>query len=240
MGKIRPSVESIEEAIRILKEYRSTHEAPVDKMGCESKGPMKLSKKQERVRILNSLILSSQTQDAKTYEAANNLEELYNWDTKKMSNASTNEIVKAIKMVGFANRKAIYIKKTALVCTERYNGDVPKTLEETLELSGVGPKMAYIFLSSALGQNIGIGVDTHVFRIADRLGWTLSNKSIKSKTPESTRKELQTLVPEKEWPYINKLLVGLGQTICTAKSPRCSECPLAKNHCKYAKNNYKF
>ncbi|OMH84589.1 Endonuclease III-like protein [Zancudomyces culisetae] len=84
--------------------------------------------------------------------------------------------------------------------------------------------MAYLALQAAWNSNSGIGVDTHVFRIAHRLGWA----NTRSNTPELVRTDLESWLPKDEWPVINKLLVGLGQTVCTAKKPQCDVCPVGK------------
>ncbi|PVU97618.1 hypothetical protein BB561_000456 [Smittium simulii] len=219
---------SLIEALKLLRQYREMHSAPVDTLGCDAPGESLKTAKQARFRILVSLLLSSQTKDALTHEATNALEKEFGLGPLNIANASTDKIKVAIKGVGFANKKAIYLKKTASICLQKYNSDIPRHLKDLLDLPGVGPKMAFLVLQSAWNANEGIGVDVHVFRISHRLGWASDSAS----TPELTRAELQNLLPKEEWPTINKLLVGLGQTICSAKNPKCGQCPLF-GHCLY-------
>jgi endonuclease-3 len=86
-----------------------------------------------------------------------------------------------IYAVGFHTKKAGYIKRTAEILRDQFDGDIPDTIEGLVSLPGVGPKMGYLALQNAWDKNLGIGVDVHVHRIANRLGWT------ESKTPEETR-----------------------------------------------------
>ncbi|KAI8048851.1 DNA glycosylase [Syncephalis plumigaleata] len=137
-----------------------------------------------------------------------------------LASASVIDIDKCIEKVGFHIRKAKFIQETAGICVAKYQGDIPDTLQGLLALPGVGPKMAFLTLQAAWGKNIGIGVDTHVHRISNRLGW------VHTKQPEETRRILETFVPHKYWAAINPLLVGFGQTTCLPVSPLCSQCPV--------------
>lgn len=111
-----------------------------------------------------------------------------------------------------------YIKKTTEILKNKYNSDIPSTAEDLCKLPGVGPKMAHLCMLTAWGKVTGIGVDTHVHRISNRLGW------VKTKTPEETRKALQDWLPQELWSEVNELLVGFGQQICLPQRPRCSTC----------------
>ena len=99
-----------------------------------------------------------------------------------------------------------------------WSGDIPNTVEDLCKLPGVGPKMAHLCMKTAWGVVTGIGVDTHVHRIANRLGW------VKSKSPEDTRKELEDWLPKEHWSEVNHLLVGFGQQICQPVKPQCAAC----------------
>ncbi|KAL7668379.1 hypothetical protein ACOME3_009081 [Neoechinorhynchus agilis] len=107
------------------------------------------------------------------------------------------------------------------------NNDIPNTLQGLMNLSGVGPKMAYLAMQCAWNECVGIGVDTHVHRIANRLNW------VKTKIPEETRISLESWLPKQHWPDLNKLLVGFGQTICRSIGPKCTDC-LNASICQYA------
>lgn len=115
-----------------------------------------------------------------------------------------------------------YLKQTAKILLEKYDGDIPSNLEELCALPGVGPKMAHLALQCAWKINSGIGVDTHVHRISQRLGWV---KYDLKKTPEQTRMELEEWLPREYWAPINPLLVGFGQTLCLPIGPKCDDCP---------------
>lgn len=126
-----------------------------------------------------------------------------------------------INKVGFHNLKTKYIKQTATILKEKWNSDIPDTIEGLTSLPGVGPKMAYLTMSAAWGRDEGIGVDVHVHRITNLWGWN------KTQQPEQTRMALQSWLPRDKWHDINNLLVGLGQTICLPVGRKCGECTLA-------------
>lgn len=134
---------------------------------------------------------------------------------------SPTKLNQIIEKVGFHNNKTKYIKAAALILRDQYDGDIPSTPEGLMQLPGVGPKMAYLCMSAAWGKHQGIGVDVHVHRITNLWGWH------KTKTPEETRLALQSWLPKEKWHEINKLLVGLGQTVCLPVKRRCGECYLA-------------
>lgn len=134
-----------------------------------------------------------------------------------------------IWVVGFHNNKTKYIKAAAEILRDQFNGDIPDTIEGLMSLPGVGPKMAYLCMSSAWGRTEGIGVDVHVHRITNLWGWH------KTKGPEETRLALQAWLPKELWHEINWLLVGFGQTICLPVGRKCGECDLGLNGlCKAA------
>ncbi|XP_054921748.1 endonuclease III-like protein 1 isoform X2 [Dermacentor andersoni] len=116
--------------------------------------------------------------------------------------------------------KAKHLKQTAKVLLEKYDGDIPDSVEGLCSLPGVGPKMAYLAMSCGWGHTVGIGVDTHVHRISNRLGWLPAP----TKTPEQTRKALEAWLPRELWDEVNHLLVGFGQTVCKPVGPKCSTC----------------
>jgi endonuclease-3 len=140
-----------------------------------------------------------------------------------------NELIWA---VGFHNNKTKYIKATAEILRDSWDGDIPDTIEGLVSLPGVGPKMGYLCLSSAWGKTEGIGVDVHVHRITNLWGWQ------KSKGPEETRLALQAWLPKELWHEINWLLVGLGQTICLPVGRKCGDCELGlRGLCKAAERS---
>lgn len=123
--------------------------------------------------------------------------------------------------MGFHNLKTKYIKQTAEILRDKWNSDIPDTIEGLVSLPGVGPKMAYLTLSAAWGRDEGIGVDVHVHRITNLWGWH------KTQQPEQTRAALESWLPKDRWHDINNLLVGFGQTICLPVGRKCGDCKLA-------------
>lgn len=127
-----------------------------------------------------------------------------------------------INKVGFHNLKTKYIKQTAEILRDKFNSDIPDTIEGLVSLPGVGPKMAYLTMSAAWGKDEGIGVDVHVHRITNLWGWH------KTQNPEQTRAALESWLPRDKWHDINNLLVGFGQTICLPVGRKCGDCKLSE------------
>jgi len=117
--------------------------------------------------------------------------------------------------------KVKHLKKTAEILKSDYDCDIPDSVEGLCKLPGVGPKMAHLCMNIAWKKQSGIGVDTHVHRISNRLGWTGVRGT---KTPEETRKALEGWLPETKWTEINWLLVGFGQQVCLPVGPDCAGC----------------
>jgi endonuclease-3 len=204
-----------------INQFRLLNTAEVDTMGCATLADGNSDQPTFRYHILTSLQLSSQTKDPITAQAIKNLQNHPNGLTPaSISQMDEKELNNMISKVGFHNRKTKYMKDTARILIEKYNSDIPESLEDLLSLPGIGPKMAYLILQEAWGKNLGIGVDTHVHRISNRLGW------VKTKTPEDTRKELEDWLPKHYWAHVNVMLVGFGQVLCKPVAPRCQNCPL--------------
>ncbi|KMQ97303.1 endonuclease iii-like protein 1-like protein [Lasius niger] len=223
-----PNWETILENVREMRKHKT---APVDDMGCHKCADPNASPSVSRYQLLIALMLSSQTKDQVTHAA---MQRLHTYGCKPNIIAATSNVLlgQLIYPVGFWKKKVEYIKNTTLILVERYNGDIPKTIKELCKLPGVGPKMAHICMQIAWGEVSGIGVDTHVHRICNRLEWVKKP----TKTPELTRNELEDWLPKPLWSEINHLLVGFGQEICLPRFPKCSEC-LNKNICPYASKN---
>lgn len=177
-------------------------------------------------------MLSSQTKDEVTFAAIQNLRQFFKpaeADSKEeyltlqaILGASVDSIERCINKVGFWRRKAQYIKSTAELLHKDFEDDIPRTIEGLCSLPGVGMKMAMLTMQVAWGDNVGIGVDVHVHRITNRLGWHVT------KTPEETRLNLESWLPKEYHPTINPLLVGFGQTICQPVRTKCEDCLLSK------------
>ncbi|KAH9417332.1 Endonuclease III-like protein 1 [Dermatophagoides pteronyssinus] len=192
----------------------------IDTMGCDQcyDTDIIISDKQKRFQILVALMLSSQTKDQITYAAMNRLRQ-HNLSIEFIDKISCNELMQLIKPVGFYRRKAEYLKQTAKILMEKYDSDIPETIDELKKLPGVGPKMAHLTMITGWNQLTGIAVDTHVHRISNRLQWTT-----RTKQPEQTRKQLEKWLPKNYWNKINHLFVGFGQTICLPIKPKCNIC----------------
>ena len=130
-------------------------------------------------------------------------------------------IEKLIRPTGFFHNKAKNIKNCSKALLEKHNGEVPQTLEELVKLPGVGRKTANVVLGAAFGIP-GVVVDTHVARISNRLGLTVS------KNPVKIEYDLMGLIPKKFWNDFGLQLIFFGRSTCTARKPKCPQCPLEK------------
>nr|XP_026499037.1 endonuclease III-like protein 1 isoform X1 [Vanessa tameamea] len=202
-----------------LRIMRSNNDAPVDTMGCHMSMDENAPPKVIRYQSLISLMLSSQTKDQVTFAAMERLR-ARGLTIDNVLKMSDEELGKLIYPVGFWKTKVKYIKKTTQTLKDQYDGDIPDTAEKLCKLTGVGPKMAHICMKVAWNKVTGIGVDTHVHRISNRIGWVKKPTA----TPEDTRKSLQTWLPFDLWSEVNHLMVGFGQTICLPVGPMCHEC----------------
>jgi len=214
------------EAYNSIKSMRSRMVAPVDTMGCDVAHLKEHDPKSKRFTTLVSLMLSSQTKDEVTDAAVSKLRNAVGGSLTidAVIEAEESIISEAIAKVGFWRRKTQYIKQTAQRLRDDFDSDVPKTVDELCSLPGVGPKMAFLTLQTAWKLNVGIGVDVHVHRITNRLGWHRRP----TKNPEETRLNLQSWLPIELHPEINHMLVGFGQTVCLPIGPRCDLCDLSK------------
>ena len=206
-------VKNIDKIIKLLKQEIQHFENPIaTEIGKRTKNPF---------LVLISCILSLRTKDTTTGPASKRLFDLAD-NPKAMLKLSKKQIEKAIFPVGFYPTKARYIKKTCKILIEKYDGKVPDNEEELLKLPGIGRKCMGIVMCYGFGKNSHIPVDTHVFKIVNRLGW------VKTKTPEKTERELMKIIPRRYWHDLNNLLVAHGQNICVPISPFCSKCYISK------------
>lgn len=182
------------------------------------------------LQILIGTILSARTRDENTTVAVSNLFAKYK-TAKELASADTKKIEKLIKSTGFYHVKAKRIKDVAKILLEQHNGKVPNDIDELLKLPGVGRKTANCVLVYAFNKP-AVPVDTHVHRIANRLGL------VQTKTPEQTEMELVSTIDRKYWTKINDTFVMFGQTVCKPIGPLCEPCLLKKN-CKYYREKVK-
>ncbi len=182
-------------------------------------------------QVLVATILSARTKDPTTNAAMRRLWEAASgqvvpgegaWPTvtpAMLLALPEARIAELIYPVGFYQTKAKHLLKMSRLLIERFDGQVPRTRDELLELPGVGRKVANLLLNICWDIP-AICVDIHVHRICNRLGW------VSTKTPEETEFTLMQLVPQKYWSTLNRVLVNHGQQICQPVSPFCSRCSL--------------
>lgn len=171
-------------------------------------------------QLLVAIMLSAQSTDKQVNDALPRLWERFA-TIEQMAEASEEEIESYIKSIGLYKSKAKNIKKCCMQIVENYNGKVPEKIEDLVTLAGVGRKSATLFLADAYGIP-GVTVDTHVLRIAKRLGWAEGN------TPVQVEKELMEVLPKEYWNRINFQLIYHGRAICTARKCHCEKCTLEK------------
>ncbi|KAL1004889.1 hypothetical protein UPYG_G00051860 [Umbra pygmaea] len=207
-----------------IRQMRSSRDAPVDLMGAEKCYDSDAPAEVRRYQVLVSLMLSSQTKDQVTGAAMQRLR-AHGCTVDNIVNTDDKTLGQLIYPVGFWKKKVKYLKQTSSVLQSEFRGDIPNSVEGLVRLPGVGPKMAHLAMDIAWNQVSGIGVDTHVHRISNRLGWTRG----RTKNPEETRKALEDWLPRDLWSETNWLLVGFGQQVCLPTSPLCSLC--LNQHC---------
>ena len=179
----------------------------------------KIAEEQKRdpFQVLVATMLSAQTQDPVTLAASTRL--LGRAPTPAaMRRLDARQIEQLIYPVSFYRNKAQHVLDACRQLLDRFGGRVPATMEELLTLPGVGRKTANLVLIVAHGSSANICVDTHVHRIANRLGW------VRTRTPEQTEQALYAVAPRRWWASINLYLVTWGQNVCRPIRPRCREC----------------
>jgi len=170
-------------------------------------------------QLLAATILSAQATDVLVNKVSENLFKKYR-TVKDYANASLEALQKDVSSINFYKTKAKNIQASAIIIGEKFNDRVPKTMEELISLPGVARKTANIVLTNAYGIHEGIAVDTHVKRLAYRLGLT------KNEDPVKVEQDLMALTPKEEWGNISHLLIFHGRNICRAKKPKHQECVL--------------
>ena len=174
-------------------------------------------------RLVISVLLSAQTTDAQVNKVTPEL--FRRWPSPEaLAAASPEEVAEVIRSLGFYKSKARHAVEAAQMIVSDYGGEVPHTMAELTRLPGVGRKTANIVLNVSFGIVEGIAVDTHVNRIAHRLA--LSPKT-HEKEPLKTEQDLLKLLPREYWRDVNHQWIRFGREVCSAKAPRCGECPMA-------------
>jgi endonuclease-3 len=177
------------------------------------------SRAEDPFQVTIATLLSARTQDATTYAAAERLFAKAG-TPEAMAKLTTRQIEKLIYPVSFYRYKARHIKATCAKLISDFGGKTPRTMDGLLTLPGVGRKTANLVLILAYQSRLNICVDTHVHRIANRLGW------VKTRRPEDTEQALYDATDRRWWPYINLYLVTWGQNVCRPVYPRCPACAI--------------
>ena len=174
--------------------------------------------------LLVAVILSAQCTDERVNKVTKTLFESYN-SPSKMLTLSVDELSKIILPCGLNNSKAKHILTASKSIIDNFNGKVPNNLEDLRTLAGVGRKTANVVYSVAFGGD-AIAVDTHVQRVSNRIGLA------KSSNPLTTEKQLMKRIDKNMWSKSHHYLIYHGRRVCTARSPKCSECVLGAE-CEY-------
>lgn len=172
-------------------------------------------------QLLVAVVLSAQCTDKRINQVTPDLFAHYP-DAKSMAKAEEEDVFEWIKSVSYPNAKAKHLVEMARVLMEKFDGEVPSTLDELLTLPGVGRKTANVIQSVAFGKAT-LAVDTHVFRVAHRLG--LVSKT--DNTPYKVEMALTKYIPDEDIPNAHHWLLLHGRYICTARKPHCDKCELA-------------
>jgi len=171
--------------------------------------------------LLIATILSAQCTDDRVNIVTADLFRKYR-KPEDYLNVSPRELEKDIQSTGFFRNKTKSIQGTAKMLTETYGGEVPKTMDELLELPGVARKTANVVLGNAFDIKAGVVVDTHVTRLSHRLNLT------QEKTAEKIEQDLIPIVPKKDWVIFPHLIIYHGRKTCKARNPQCAECVVEK------------
>ena len=170
-------------------------------------------------QLLVATILSAQCTDERVNSVTPKLFRQYP-SAEALAGASQGDVEAIIQSLGFFRAKATNIRGMAQMLVDEHDGEIPRTLDELVELPGVGRKTANVVLGTAFGIASGVVVDTHVKRITGLLGLT------KQTDPVKIEQDLQKLLPPSEWIQFSHRLIHHGRQICIARRPKCSQCPL--------------
>lgn len=209
---MRPS--SVVPVLRLLSRATRRWEEPaVEKISDDTR--------EDPFRVLIATMLSAQTKDAVTAAASSRLFALAH-TPRTMARLSASRIERLIYPVSFYRVKARHVRETCRQILSRFGGHVPASMDELLTLPGVGRKTANLVLILSHASKDNICVDTHVHRLANRLGW------VRTRTPTETERRLYQVVPRRWWPRVNLYLVTWGQHMCRPVYPRCGACAVSR------------
>jgi len=173
------------------------------------------------LQLLIATILSAQCTDKRVNLVTAELFKKFR-TAKEFADAPLAAIEEAVKSTGFFRNKARNIQACCAALVEKSGGEVPRTMDELHALAGVGRKTANVVLGNAFGINVGVVVDTHVMRLANRLGLAKGTDAVK------LEQELMPLVPQADWTLFSHWLIWHGRRRCNARKPDCAHCELQK------------
>jgi len=171
--------------------------------------------------MLIAVILSAQCTDERVNKTTPSIFAKYS-TPEDFANIDITELENLVHPCGFYKNKAKNIKETAKIIVDKYNSKVPETMEELMSLPGVGRKTANVVMLEAFNNPQGIAVDTHCRRVSNKLG--LSSE----KDPEKIEQDLLKIIPKQYYKDVNHIFVWHGRYTCTARNPKCDNCPLNK------------
>jgi endonuclease-3 len=173
------------------------------------------------LQLLIATILSAQCTDKRVNMVTAELFKKYR-RAKDFADAPPADIEAAVRTTGFFRNKAKHIQACCAALVEKFGGEVPRTMDELHALAGVGRKTANVVLGNVFNVNVGMVVDTHVTRLANRLGLAKGTDAVK------LERELMKLVPQKEWALFSHWLIWHGRRRCAARQPDCGNCEIKK------------
>jgi endonuclease III len=171
------------------------------------------------LELLIATILSAQCTDERVNTVTRTLFQKYR-TVADYATADFDELARDIQSTGFYRQKAHSIQRCCNMLLAQYHGEIPATMDELVQLPGVGRKTANVMLGNAFHRPQGIAVDTHVKRLAQRLGLTTALN------PDTIEQDLMVLVPRHTWTLFSHLLIFHGRAICKARAPQCHRCPV--------------
>ncbi len=197
----------------LLRQYPGSRDSPAQLSGGSA------------FEVLVLTILSAQTTDRAVLKVKGPLFSAYPTPSA-LAKAKTDDVETIIHSLGYFHAKARHIIAASQTILSEYGGRVPETMEELLRIPGVGRKTANIVLFHAHGRNVGIAVDTHVRRLAQRIGFSdTGNVSV-------IEQDLMAAFPQEQWGDLTDVLIAHGRTLCNAKKPKCEVCPISR-YCRY-------
>ncbi|MCX2819230.1 MAG: endonuclease-3 [Methanobacteriota archaeon] len=170
-------------------------------------------------QLLVATVLSAQCTDERVNSVTPALFDAYP-TPEAMAEAEQEDVEEMVRPTGFYRRKARHLREGARTIVDKFDGEVPKNVDDLTDVEGVGRKTANVVVSNAFGTHEGIAVDTHVQRLAQRLG------IVETENRDDIEKALREKIPQDDWGLVSHLLIFHGRAVCSARSPDCEACVL--------------